>query len=121
MSDQVKTSTDKLIAFALRPNRLKYRDIWDILWLQNKGLEPKLTLILPKLKDRNCTQKHFLKLFSERVILLRDDPKIKLEFKQEMSRFLPPEEIHKTLDQHNLWGFIVYLIGDLERQIRKNL
>ena len=25
--------TDKLIAFALRPNRIKYRDLWDIMWL----------------------------------------------------------------------------------------
>ena len=24
---------DKLIAFALRPNRIKYRDLWDIVWL----------------------------------------------------------------------------------------
>lgn len=110
---------DKLIAFALRPNRLKYRDIWDMLWLHNKGLEPKLTLIPCKLKDRNYSKEHFLKLFSGRVLSLKDDPKIKLEFKQEILRFLPPEEIRNTLDQHDLWGFVIYLIGDLEKQIKK--
>ncbi len=112
---------DKIIAFALRPNRLKYRDIWDMLWLHNKGLEPRLALIPHKLKDRNCIKERFLKLFSERMLLLKEDPKIKLEFKQEMLRFLPPEQIRNTLEQHDLWGFIVYLIGDLEKQIRKSM
>lgn len=110
--------TDKLLAFALRPNRLKYRDIWDILWLHNKGLEPRLVLISRKLDDRNCTKKHFLKLFSERLQLLKEDSKVKVEFKKEMLRFLPPEQIHNTLEQHDLWVFVVYLISDLERQIK---
>lgn len=113
--------TDKLIAFALRPNRLKYRDIWDMLWLHNKGLEPRLSLIPRKLKDRNCIKEHFLKLFSKRLRLLKEDPKTRIEFKQEMQRFLPPEQIHNTLGQHDLWGFIVYLIGDFENQIRKSI
>jgi predicted nucleotidyltransferase component of viral defense system len=112
---------DKLVAFALRPNRLKYRDIWDILWLHNKGLEPRLALIPRKLEDRNCIKEYFFKLFSERLRLLKEAPKVRLEFKQEMLRFLPPEQIRSTLEQHDLWSFIVYLIGDLDKQIRKSI
>ncbi len=110
---------DKLIAIALRPNRIKYRDIWDILWLHNKGLEPRLTLIPYKLKDRGCTKEHFIKLFSKRSRLLKDDPKISGEFRQEMLRFLPLDQIRHILEQSDLWSFVVYLITDLGKQIRK--
>ena len=40
-----------------------------------------------------------------------------LEFKQEIQRFLPINQI-KTLEQDNLWNFITYLIEDLGDQIR---
>lgn len=112
---------DKLIAFALRPNRLKYRDIWDMLWLHNQGLAPGLPLIPHKLEDRNCDKENFLKLFSGRLRLLKEDPKIRIEFKQEMLRFLPPEQIHNILEQHDMWNFIIYLIGDLESQIIRSM
>jgi len=29
--------TDKMIAFALRPNRVNNRDLWDIVWLCGRG------------------------------------------------------------------------------------
>ncbi len=45
--------SDKLITFALRPNRIKYRDLWDILWLRGIGIKPRLELIPYKLRDRN--------------------------------------------------------------------
>jgi len=28
--------TDKLLAFAFRPNRIKQRDLWDISWLHQR-------------------------------------------------------------------------------------
>ena len=42
--------TDKIIAFAFRPNRIKYRDLWDILWLHGQGLKPRFKLIPDKLE-----------------------------------------------------------------------
>ena len=113
--------TDKLIAFAFRPNRIKYRDLWDIIWLHGQGLKPKFELIPHKLKDRNHTMDSFLRLFNERKGLLIGQPKAAEEFKQEMRRFLSEEQINKTVKQENLWAFITYLIDDLSNQIRKNL
>lgn len=40
--------TDKLVAFAMRPGRLKYRDLWDIAWLTQKGIEPAYELLHDK-------------------------------------------------------------------------
>jgi predicted nucleotidyltransferase component of viral defense system len=103
---------DKLIAFAFRPNRIKYRDLWDIVWLHSLGLKPRLELIPNKLKDRNYTIDYFLSLFNERLQLLKQKPEIGEEFNQEMQRFLPVEQINKVLKQENFWNFIVDLIEE---------
>ncbi|HQY22840.1 MAG TPA: nucleotidyl transferase AbiEii/AbiGii toxin family protein [Gammaproteobacteria bacterium] len=113
--------TDKLIAFALRPNRLKYRDLWDMVWLHQQGIKPNFSLIPSKLQDRKLTQEYFLNLFTERHELLLQDNHLALEFNKEMRRFLSPDQINKTIAQNNLWSFIVYLIGDLDTQLRKSL
>jgi predicted nucleotidyltransferase component of viral defense system len=111
--------TDKLLAFALRANRIKYRDIWDIMWLHQQGFKPKLELIPLKLQDRNLTLNYFLNLFAERTQALTDNNKIVVEFKQEMQRFLPANDIHQVIDQDDLWPFISYLMADWEKQILK--
>lgn len=112
--------TDKLLAFALRPNRLKYRDLWDIVWLHGQGLKPRFELIPNKLHDRKLELQYFLQLFTNRKQSLMNK-KLAEEFKKEMQRFLPLEQITQTLEQDNLWSFITYLIGDLEVQIKKHL
>ncbi|MEI8320489.1 MAG: nucleotidyl transferase AbiEii/AbiGii toxin family protein [Alphaproteobacteria bacterium] len=108
--------TDKLMAFAFR-NRIKYRDLWDILWLHGQGLKPNFALIPRKIKDRNYTPDYFLNLFDEHKRLLTVKSEIETEFKQEMQRFLPQESIKKILEQENLWGFLTYLMEDLTNQM----
>ena len=110
---------DKLIAFALRPSRIKYRDLWDIVWLHSQGLKPRFELIPNKIRDRNYTLKYFLSLFDERKKLLTHNAEMESEFKQEMHRFLLAEQINKTLKQENLWAFITFLIDDLGHQLPK--
>lgn len=102
---------DKLIAFALRPNRLKYRDLWDISWLHGQGFKPNLDLIPHKLKDRKYAREDFLALYNERLTLLKNQPHMALEFGQEMNRFLPHESLKNRDD---LWGFIIYLMESIK-------
>jgi predicted nucleotidyltransferase component of viral defense system len=113
--------TDKLLAFAFRPNRIKYRDLWDMVWLHGQGSKPNFELIPNKLLDRNYTIDYFLNLFDERKKLLTENGKMASEFKQEMRRFLSVEQINKTLEQENLWTFVAYLIEDLGNQIHKSI
>lgn len=108
---------DKLVAFALRPNRLKYRDLWDIMWLHQQGLKPNIELIPHKLHDRNHTSKYFLDLFNERKKWLTENKVLQSEFKQEMRRFLPAEQVNQIIEKNNLWSFITYLIEDFGNQI----
>jgi predicted nucleotidyltransferase component of viral defense system len=110
--------TDKLLAFALRPNRPKHRDLWDMVWLHQQGIKPHFNLIPKKLQDRKLTQEYFLNLFGERYSSLLENNRLALEFKKEIHRFLSLEQMNKMVEQDNLWSFIVYLIGDLERQLR---
>ena len=80
---------DKLVAFALRPNRLKNRDLWDIAWLHQQQIKPALELIQNKLKDHHAKSSDYLNTFSERAASLNDDPEIAKAFRKEMARFLP--------------------------------
>lgn len=109
---------DKLIAFAFRPNRIKYRDIWDIVWLHQQGLKPRFELIPQKLQDRNQTLDYFLSLFNARKQLLMENKQISLDFKQEMRRFLSVDQVNQIIEKEDLWDFIIYLIEDLSNQIR---
>lgn len=105
--------TDKLLAFALSPNRIKYRDLWDIVWLHQQGFKPKLELIPKKLSERAITQEYFSNLFELRLSSLSQNSRLEIEFKKEMRRFLSLEQINKIVDQDNLWSFIVFLMKSL--------
>ena len=56
--------TDKILAFAFHPNRIKYRDLWDIVWLHQQGLKPRLELVTNKLQDRNYTLNPSFKVYA---------------------------------------------------------
>ena len=109
--------TDKLIALAFRPNRIKYRDLWDLFWLHGKGLKPDFKLIPLKLSDRNCALDFFIQKFEKRAQSLQDRS-LEGEFKKEMQRFLPQGLVNTTLAQENFWTFLTYLILDLSKNIR---
>lgn len=112
---------DKLLAFALRPNRLKYRDLWDMMWLHQQRIKPRFELLPHKLQDRKLTPNEFLKLFDGRFQLLSTDVSLASEFQKEMSRFLPTDEMQKIVSQADLlWSVIVRLVGDLKTQIQQS-
>lgn len=112
---------DKLLAFALRPNRLKHRDLWDMVWLHQQGLKPRIELIPVKLNDRKIPPKQFIELFSEREKSLTADRNIASEFKKEMLRFLPSDQIDTVIKQKDFWSFIVNLIGEFGAQLHKKI
>ncbi len=111
--------SDKLLAFAFRPNRIKYRDLWDIMWLHSQGIKPRLELISPKLHDRHQNLARFLQLYNERLALIKNQSTAR-EFDKEMRRFLPAELINES-ENKNRWEFISHLITDLDKQIRDSL
>ncbi len=104
---------DKLIAFVLRPNRIKHRDLWDIGWLVQQGAELPLALIPAKIKDHQRTTPDFLERLTERRRQLLEDAEIHAGFVREMARFLPQGMIAKTLMQEAFWTWLTELIADM--------
>jgi predicted nucleotidyltransferase component of viral defense system len=108
--------SDKLIAIALRPNRIKFRDLWDITWLYQQNVKPRFELIPIKIADRQLSTTSVLESFHSRKIQLHDNKAMFNDFKKEMQRFLPSQQL---LDKNmvDLWKFILYLLDDMEKQM----
>ena len=60
---------DKIVAFALRPNRIKNRDLWDMAWLYQQGVKAAMNLLAFKLKDHRSDPQEFLRVLDARVNL----------------------------------------------------
>lgn len=112
---------DKLLAFALRPNRLKNRDLWDIAWLYQQQIKPALHLLAPKLGDHHARVSDYLTLFVQRVQSLESDPSVATDFRKEMSRFLPNEVVRETVNAPQFWLFLTDLMQGLQGQVRQHL
>jgi predicted nucleotidyltransferase component of viral defense system len=104
---------DKLVAFALRPYRIKNRDLWDIAWLHQEAIQPQLSLIAQKLKDHHCEIERYIRLLTERCQMLAEQADLAADFRQEMRRFLPAQIVQQTADKPEFWQFLTQLMQDL--------
>ena len=112
---------DKLVAFALRPNRLKNRAVWDIAWLHQQQVKPALVLIQNKLNDHHAQSQNYLALFAARVESLRMQAAVASEFQKEMSRFLPSPLVKDTVLSANFWLYVCNLFDDYLQQVTQAL
>ena len=112
---------DKLVAFALRPNRLKNRDLWDIAWLHQQQIKPALNLIKNKLNDHHAQTDAYLNAFAERSASLNKDLEIAKEFRKEMARFLPNETVKETVNSEKFREYLSNLLESYHQQLMKTL
>lgn len=103
---------DKLVAFALRPNRIKHRDLWDMAWLQQQGIVLPLSLLPLKLRDHQCETDRFLQLLRERSQSLLSEPQLQVGFRQEMRRFLPAAVVVETLEHEDFWQYLSAVVAE---------
>ncbi len=113
--------TDKIVAFALRPNRIKNRDLWDMAWLHQQGVTPALDLLADKLKDHQVGANEFLAELERRVGWLNSDVQVAADFRNEMRRFLPVLLVEQTVMQAAFWQFLVAHMNGLHIQARSAL
>ena len=112
---------DKLVAFALPPNRLKNRDLWDIAWLHQQQIKPALDLIKNKLNDHHAQTDAYLNAFAERSASLNKNLEIAKEFRKEMARFLPNETVKETVNSEKFWEYLSNLLESYHLQLIKTL
>lgn len=109
---------DKFIALGFR-NRVKPRDLWDILWLKQQGIVVDVQDVIAKLSLRSKTLESFELKVHRACADLETDIR-KTEFNNEMARFVPSEIAARTVDNPNYWPYLKKEInGDVESLIRK--
>ena len=114
-----ETFVDKVVALALRPNRSKNPDLWDMAWLYRRDVKPAIDLLAFKLKDHRSDPQAFLRVPDARVHSLGADPKVAAEFWQDMSRFLPVHFMIPKVEHGRFWDFLGGLRDELRGQARK--
>lgn len=98
---------DKLIAVALRPNRVKNRDLWDIHWLSQKNTAPGKELFLQKLADRKIAENDFCQKYAERIEEIKNGQR---DFLFEMRRFLMPSAFSNQFTSEMWWEYLLELL-----------
>lgn len=108
---------DKILALALRPNRIKHRDLWDIAWLKQQGENSDASMVWAKCQERHVEQTAFRNALSERLAELAD---LEVAFAAEMSRFLPQPIRAGSLDQAGFWDYLCNTVQETCRPILNN-
>lgn len=112
---------DKIIALAFRENRLKNRDLWDIGWLAQQGIELPSPLIPLKIRDHQREPKEFVALLTERTTALQTQPLLRADFMKEMRRFLPAATVRDTIEKEAYWSYLVALVDELGKRAMASL
>jgi predicted nucleotidyltransferase component of viral defense system len=106
---------DKIIALAFRENRIKNRDLWDIAWLHQQGIELPLPLIPLKIRDHQRTHSEFTALLADRLDSLKTQPAMREDFIKEMQRFLPAASLGDTIGKEPYWIYLTGVVEELGR------
>jgi hypothetical protein len=112
---------DKIIALAFRENRIKNRDLWDIAWLTQQGIELPTKLIPIKISDHQHEDAEFVKLLTERTASLRTQPVMQEDFIKEVRRFLPTATVRDTIEKEAYWSYLADLVDDLGKKAMEAL
>jgi predicted nucleotidyltransferase component of viral defense system len=106
---------DKIIALAFRENRIKNRDLWDIAWLHQQGIELPLPLIPLKIRDHQRTHSEFTTLLTDRLDSMKTQPAMREDFIKEMQRFVPAATLRDTIGKETYWIYLTDVVGELGR------
>jgi hypothetical protein len=102
-----------VIALAFRENRIKNRDLWDIVWLSQQGIGLPVELIPLKIRDHQRTDVEFISLLDDRITALKSQPAMRADFMKEMRRFLPTATVRDTIEKETFWTYLTGVVEDL--------
>ncbi len=114
-----ETLADKFIALAYRARRIKPRDVWDILWIKQRGIDVSIELINKKLAARGKTKTNFIESLTLQVEKLLNEEEVKADFNNEMSRFIPSQIKERTIDNPEYWQYVQLEIKSMTDPILK--
>lgn len=101
---------DKLVAFPASVKNIRYRDIWDLAWLDQKGAKLVPSLVEQKVRDYRI--EGFAQLLDDAIerlpALVAGNP-----FTDQMRRFIDSETISSTLDKPGFSDYLTKTVGGL--------
>lgn len=109
---------DKIIAFPTCQRYIRYRDIWDLQWLQKQGALINIDLVQKKIADYKITD-----YLSNLEKTIKHLPEIihSNAFKAQMTRFIPLSVQEKTLNREKFYTFLDNEITDIFQYVHSNL
>ena len=102
---------NKLVALALRSNRIKNRDLWDITWLRQQAVDLPLPLVMKKIADHKQTMDDYSALLEQRITQLQSSTTQQASFSHEMRRFLPPDVAKRTVESSQFWEYLCMAVS----------
>ena len=109
---------DKLIALVNCQAYIRYRDIWDLRWLRQKGADLDLEFISAKIDDYKVTA--FPEKVENMIERLPDIVHGK-GFQEQMSRFLPLDVQERTLKKEKFHTFLANEITQLLNEVKSGI
>lgn len=109
---------DKLVSLPATTSRIRYRDMWDLIWLKQQGATLNAMLVQQKLNDYKIDD--FDQKLQTRIDSL---PDIIAEgrFHNEMKRFIPSSVYETSLGKTGFTSFLLDSLQDLLNQLRADL
>lgn len=113
-----ETLADKMIALAYRARRIKPRDVWDLVWIKQRGVVLSAGLLDKKLTARGKGKPEFMAALDVQLGKLMQDDQVRQDFNHEMSRFIPQKIKERTLDNPDYWPYVQTEVKDLVEALR---
>ena len=108
-----ETLADKVIALAYRARRIKPRDIWDIVWIKQRGIELSQALVDNKLQARKKCKDDFIKALQIQLARLMREDEARADFNMEMGRFIPAKIKERTIDNPDYWAYVQLEVNEI--------
>ncbi len=109
---------DKLVSLPATTRRIRYRDMWDLIWLKQQGATVNTGLVRKKLTDYKLDK--FEQLLQNRIDSLADIIAAG-HFQNEMKRFIPLAVYETSLGKMGFSSFLLESLSDLLKQLRRDL
>lgn len=109
---------DKLVSLPAATHRIRYRDMWDLIWLTQQGAKMDVNLVSRKLNDYKI--ENFERKIQNRIDSL---PEIIADGKSyaEMKRFIPSSVYETSLGKEGFSLFVYDSLRDLFIQLKNRL
>lgn len=105
---------DKLIAFPTCQRYIRYRDLWDLQWLQKQGANINIDFVRKKITDYkiNDYMINLKKTIESLPEVIRSN-----HFKAQMSRFIPMSVQERTLQREKFYDFLENEMRELFKHV----